>query len=115
LARLKKKTGSYREAIYYYRLAMADASDPASILSDIADCHYYLREFRDCALIMLDLIQGEPSSISLWGNLTYALDQLGQTELLSIARGIFYRINRGYKPDAADIEVIITAIRSKLN
>ncbi|NIT60958.1 MAG: tetratricopeptide repeat protein [Aliifodinibius sp.] len=77
LARLKRKTGSYNEAIKFYNMALVDVSEPFSILRSIADCYYFLEDFRGCVRIVSKSILLGSGESGLWENLRFALHKLG--------------------------------------
>lgn len=77
LARLKRETGHYREAITYYKMALGDISDPLPILQRISDCYHSLNDYGNCvAVISKALVLGATEG-SWWNNLCCALDELG--------------------------------------
>lgn len=82
LAHLKKATGEYREAIHFYQMAKDDCSTPRAVVEDIAHCHYFLREYKACAELMIFLLKDEPSDPAWWTNLGGALLQLGFSDIL---------------------------------
>ena len=77
LAHLKKKTGEYYEAIKFYKMALVDVSEPSGIFTDIADCYYFLEDFRGCVHILSKMILLGYCKNNPWNNLTFALQKLG--------------------------------------
>lgn len=78
LARLKREMGRYHEAIEFYRMALKDVTEPFSILRSIADCYYFLEDFKGCVLtVSKSILLGSDDKSNLWGNLGFALQQLG--------------------------------------
>ncbi len=77
LARMKKKTCNYQDAIKYYNLALQDVSNPFPILRAISDCCYFLDNYREAAIVLSTSILLGSDEIDLWRNLAYALDKLG--------------------------------------
>ena len=79
---LQYRKGNYRTALRYFRLAIIDCSDPQSVMKDIADCYFYLKEYRHCVTMMMKLILLQPETEVWWTNLTYALMKLGKRNLM---------------------------------
>jgi len=77
LARLKRETGYYREAIKFYKLAIHDVDDPLPILEKIADCYYFLDDYKSCIVVISQaLLLGKPVEEQWWNNLYVALNEL---------------------------------------
>lgn len=81
LAILKQEANEFKDAIHFYELALQDASDQISILSDMADCYYSLEDYIQCIRLMLSLIKLEPDNMRFWQNLQYALVKLDQDSI----------------------------------
>ncbi len=85
LARLNKKIGEYHEAIKYYEMALESVSEPSSILSAMADCYYFLKDYRKCVHILSRIILLGYYEIEFLNNLKLALQELGvETHKISI-------------------------------
>ncbi len=80
LARLKKKVGDYESAIYYYRLALNDVSDPILILHSIANCYHFSRNYLECVRVTCSTITISPDDLTSWENLMYSLEELQKRE-----------------------------------
>ncbi|MBZ0315253.1 MAG: tetratricopeptide repeat protein [Anaerolineae bacterium] len=95
LAIYKDKIGDYREAVQYYKLALIDTTHPIPILQSIGDCYFRLNEFENCVRIMVKLIQIDWMDSTWWGNLRFALLQLGLAPAAIVLNDIGERLFRG--------------------
>ncbi|MCP4411864.1 MAG: DUF4365 domain-containing protein [Gammaproteobacteria bacterium] len=78
LARLKRETGHYLEAIKFYKLAIYDVDDPLPILEKISDCYYFLDDYKSCVVVISQaLLLGKQVEGQWWNNLYVALNELG--------------------------------------
>ncbi len=77
LARLKRETRQYSEAITYYEKALKDVSDPLPILEKITECYHFLNDYVSCVVTISRALQLGAAGGSWWNNLRFSLHKLG--------------------------------------
>jgi tetratricopeptide (TPR) repeat protein len=95
LGRLKEKVDDYESAIYYYRLALNEVSDPIPILHSIANCYHFLGNYLECVRVTCSTIVIAPDDITPWENLMYSLEELQKREPFYIFIGHLRRLRNG--------------------
>lgn len=114
LGRLKRKTGSYREAIGFYELALRDIADPLPIVRSIADCYYFLEEYTECVRLCTMAILMDSHCEAWWTNLQYALTQLGKGSLFNIFTWHLHKLRTGQHIDDEETQAAVDELISRL-
>ena len=106
LARLKRETGQYCEAIKFYEMALKDVPEPFSIFRSIADCYYFLEDFRGCVRTDSKSILLGSDESDLWVNLGFALQSvgLGRTQISSFFSFLTRNLLEENEVSDADVE-----------
>ena len=112
-ARLQFKVGNYQTALKYYRLAIIDCSNPENVLDSIADCYHLLKDYQNCLVTTMKLLLIEPQNTRWWGNLSYALLQIGKRSLLP-SRRFLSRLEDNDNPEKFECEQQIASMLDKL-
>ncbi len=103
LANLKMETGDYKRAIELYKLALRDVRDPHPILRSIADCSFFLKEYKTCIAIMVKFLLGEPHNSTWWTNLAFVLKESRKASIIVVFWGLPVKLEN--QEDVADIEI----------
>jgi tetratricopeptide (TPR) repeat protein len=114
LARLKKKSGSFRSAIKLYKMALNGVSDPVAIFRGIADCYHFLGQHKQSAKFEVMALLRTPRSEVLWSNLQYSLMQLGQQELFTVFIQFLRRLRNGGDVTGVQLQAAVDELLSRL-
>lgn len=77
LARLKRESGHYDEAITYYEMALENVGSQSIILEKMSECYHFLNDYVSSAVILTQALMLGADGASWWNNLNYALNKLG--------------------------------------
>lgn len=81
LGHLYFRKQDYKSALQWYQAALASSGNPRHVLWDIAKCHSFLQDYRECAVVMMECLLFDPFHVEGWNNLAVSLNHIGLRHL----------------------------------
>jgi tetratricopeptide (TPR) repeat protein len=114
LARLKRETGCYDEAITYYKMALRNVNDPLPILEKMSECYHHLNDYVSCVVVLSQALMFGADGKTWWNNLSYALNKLGIIKTDLYKNFLQQKINNGDDFSENDVKEKLFSFMSKV-